>query len=450
MKKQYYRHIPKLIKKELDKINYNRIDDLYVIIDLINRKEIYYKSDYQNHYGFTQIPLAQFKEYIPSSDNLNNAIQFLVDNNLLIRNDYYVIGSKPKSYKLPKEYLGATVRVLISDKNINKRIEKKILESRKKKAINLEFAQTEYFETFKVDLNGATKAILENTITSIQKLANSIGIKINENNIKKIINCEGDHWKFRTIISTKDEKKELENILYRFMIYSARINAINDGYLFFKRNETNGRLDSNLTSLPSFLRPFLISSEKLVNIDIKNSQPYFLYAILKKNKSIDEVELNKFKDLVLDGTLYDFLAAEYKKVNGYFRTRTQMKKMIFKILFSKLTSYKSFKSFFQGYFPTIMNFINETNCVKNNTLAILLQSKESFSVLDVIMPKLEQLEIRPFTIHDSFICKESQSQKVKEIVENTLKNLNEIANEYNVVVCMLFLQNILFPLSLIN
>jgi hypothetical protein len=423
MKKQYYRHVPVQIKNELDKIKYNRIDDLYVIIDLINRKEIYYKSNYQNYYGFTQIPKAQFKEYIPSSDNLNKAIQLLVNNNLLIRNDYYVIGAKPKSYKIPHEYLGATVRVLISDKNINKRIEKKIIESRERKELNLEFAQTEYFETFKIDIVAANKAINENAVKSIQKLCDSIGVKLKDEDIKKVVNCDDDHWRYKLIISGKDEKKELENILYRFMIYSTRINAINDGYLFFKRNETNGRLDSNLTSLPSFLRPFLISSEKLVNIDIKNSQPYFLYAILKKSKSIDEVELNKFKDLVLDGTLYDFLAAEYKKVTGYFRTRTQMKKMIFKILFSKLTSYESFKSFFQGNFPTIMNFINETNRIKNNTLAILLQSKESFSVLDVIMPLLEQVGIRPFTIHDSFICKESQSDKVIEIVETTLKNL---------------------------
>ena len=36
------------------------------------------------------------------------------------------------------------------------------------------------------------------------------------------------------------------------MLYNIRINAINDGFLFFKRNDTNGRLDSNLTSLPSF------------------------------------------------------------------------------------------------------------------------------------------------------------------------------------------------------
>jgi hypothetical protein len=421
--KQFYRHIPILLKNELDKLNYRRKDDLYVIIDLIHRKEIYYKSDYQNRYGYTEIPQSQFKEYIASSDNLNNGIQFLVNNNLLMKNDYFIIGSKPKSYKIPVEYLGSTIRVLITDRNINKRIEKKILESRKRKTENLEFAQTEYFETFKVDIEGANKAIYENTIKSIKKLCDELGIKISNNQIEKLIFCKEDHLIYRMMIIQKDNKKELENIMHRFMVYSTRINAINDGYLFFKRNQTNGRLDTNLTSLPSFLRPFLISSEHLVNVDIKNSQPYFLYAILVNKSKVDEVELAKYKKHVLNGTLYEFLSTEYTKITGYFRTREQMKKMIFKIMFSKVTSFENFKSFFKRYFPSIMNYINETNRDRNNSLAIRLQSIESFTILDVIMPLLEKEGIRPYTIHDSFVCNESQSIKVKEILESTLKNL---------------------------
>jgi len=421
--KQFYRHIPVLLKNELDKLDYKRKDDLYIIIDLIHRKEIYYKSDYQDRYGYTEIPQSQFKEYIPSSDYLNNGIQFLVDNNLLMRNEYYVIGLKPKSYKIPKEYLGVTTRILITDKNINKRIEKKIIESRMKKEINLEFAQTEYFETFKVDIEGANKAIFENAITSIKRLCFKLGINLSENQIEKLVKCEDEHWQYRILIVSKDVKKELDNIMHRFMVYTTRVNAINDGYLFFKRNNTNGRLDTNLTSLPSFLRPFLISEEQLVNIDIKNSQPYFLYTILKSNKTIDEVELNDFKEKVIDGTLYDELAKNFTKITGYHRTREQMKKMVFKILFSKVTSYESLKNFFRRNFPTIMNFIDETNREKNNTLAIQLQSKESFTILDVIMPLLEKEGIRPFTIHDSFVCKESQVFKIKEILESTLKNM---------------------------
>ena len=39
------------------------------------------------------------------------------------------------------------------------------------------------------------------------------------------------------------------------------------------------------------------------------------------------------------------------------------------------------------------------------------------------MPLLEKEGIRPFTIHDSFVCKESQVFKIKEILESTLNNM---------------------------
>ena len=63
-----------------------------------------------------------------------------------------------------------------------------------------------------------------------------------------------------------------------------------------------------------------------------------------------------------------------------------------------------------------MEFINLTNCIENSTLAIQLQERESITVLDVIMVKLQKIEIYPFTIHDSFIVTESELPIVKKIV----------------------------------
>lgn len=143
--------------------------------------------------------------------------------------------------------------------------------------------------------------------------------------------------------------------MHRYMIYTTRINAINDGFLFFKRNNTNGRLNTNLTSLPSFLRPFLISSEKLMHLDIKNSQPYFLYTCIKDNQDIDKEELDRFGKLVVDGTLYEFLTVEYKKQTGYNRTRMQMKKALYKIFFSKVKSFGHLTAFLEDIFQRWCN-----------------------------------------------------------------------------------------------
>ncbi|MES2566986.1 MAG: hypothetical protein V4565_08980 [Bacteroidota bacterium] len=422
-KKQFKRYIPALLMGELNKLTYGRKDDLYVIIDLIHRKEIYFKSDYQNKYGFTEIPLQQFKELVPSCVHLKNGIDFLVDNKLLMKNNYYSIGVKSKSYRIPREYLGKTVPVIIEDVNINKRISAQIVKNKRSRVKNLEFAKTAYFKTFKVDIDGATQLITEKIVSEIKRLCFNLNINFSQSDIIDIIECRKGHEKKRLTLLLQDEKKEIDNIIHRYMVYSTRINAINDGFLFFRRNKTNGRLDSNLTSLPSFLRPFLISDEKLMNLDIKNSQPYFLYTLIWNNPDINQDELKLYSELVINGKFYEYLIEQYKKHTGYDRYRNQMKDMLFKIFYSKTTSYSNYKSFFGTIFPTIMEYINQTNFDKHNTLSIQLQSKESFTILDIIMPLLEAQNIRPYTIHDSFICKESEAIQIKEIFNSKLIEL---------------------------
>lgn len=426
-KKQFNRYIPILIKEQLDQLTYSRKDNLYTVIDLINRKEIYYKSDLQRTYGFTEIALAQFKELLPSSDNLNEDIQFLIDHEFIRRNNFYSIGTKCKSYKISSEFLGKSVGIKIQNHNINKRIAKQIDKNKRMKVKNLEFAKTDYYKTFRIDVDCANRAILNKALEEIRNLCHRINIRLSDAEILCIISCKQDSLKNRMLIILNKEGKELHNILHRYMVYATRINSINDGFLFFKRNKTNGRLDSNLTSLPSFLRPFIISNESLMNIDIKNSQPYFLYTLIANKPEINPNELANYKDLVIGGTLYEYLGERFKANYGKQRTRNQIKEMLFKIYYSKNDSFVPLKQFFASQFPSIMDYINKTNAINNSTLAIQLQTIESYSILDVIMPLLEQKGIRPFTIHDSFVCKESESKIIVEVFNGKFAELYGIA-----------------------
>jgi hypothetical protein len=417
-KKQFNRYIPKALKIELDKFDYPRKDNLYTIIDLIQRKEIYFKSDAQKRYGYAEIPISQFKELIPSSNNLNADMKFLIENKFIIRNDRYIAGVSSKSYKISSEYLGNAIAIKIQDKNINQRIWKQIQRNKRKRVKNLEFAKTEYFKNFKIDYSGAKLAIYEKAENEIIELCAEIKIPIQKNQINEIINCDPKSNKIKYVILKTEKGNELHNIIHRYMVYNTRLNAINDGFLFFKRNKTNGRLDSNLTSLPSFLRPFIQSNERLMNIDIKNSQPYFSFTLIRNNPTIDEEELLRYMELVIGGTLYDYLKDEYNNRYNNFWTRDQMKKMLFKIYYSKITSFKAYKDFFASIFPNIMQYINNENEVFHNTLSVRLQTTESFSVLDTIMPMLEAKGIRPYTIHDSFVCKESEANQIIETIKN--------------------------------
>lgn len=427
MKNQFKRYIPALIKEELDKIEYPRKDNLYTILDLIHRKEVYYKNDKQKIYGFTEIPKAQFKELLPSSDNLLDDIEFLIDNGFILRNDFYTIGKKSKSYKICSEYLGKLTAVVITNKNINKRILNQILKAREAKAKRLEFAQTEYFQSFKIDVEGAMSAIQKHTIKELTQLGMDVGIVITNADAVSILENSRESLPQRLIFVNSNKVQQYHNILHRFMLYNIRINTINDGFLFFKRNETNGRLDSNLTSLPSFLRPFIISRERLMYLDIKNSQPFFLYTLLKNKPEIAFEELNRYAELVINGTLYEYLMKEYFQFKGRELGRKQVKLMLCRIFYSRDTSFTEYKEFFGKLFPTIMQFIRDTNLKEHKTLAIQLQTMESFTVLDKVMVALQARGINPYTIHDGFVCKESEAEAIKYVFYEEVNELYGIA-----------------------
>lgn len=330
---------------------------------------------------------------------------------------------KSKSYKIPSEYLSKPIPVIIQNKNINKRIANQIKRNREIKAKNLEFAQSDYFKKFNIDFDGASKAIWNKTISELRELPISIRLRFSEIDIINILECKGDYKNRLIGLRVIEDGKDFFDVLHRYMLYMTRVNAIKDGFLFFKRNETNGRLDSNLTSLPSFLRPYIFSTEKLFNIDIVNSQPFFLYTLLRNDASINPIELKRYSDLVISGTLYEFLLVEYEKQTQKLKSRNDIKLILFKIIYSKNGSYIEYKRFFGKLFPTILNYINKTNSVKNNELAILLQKIEAHTILDTIMPILKGDGIVPYTIHDSFLCKESEVEKIKTIFNNKLFEL---------------------------
>lgn len=270
----------------------------------------------------------------------------------------------------------------------------------------------------------AHKSIKQHTVDNIISLCESLGIQTTRERAEEVL-TKDENWprfNLRTQILVHEKGKELLGILHRHIVHSTRVSAISDGYSFFKRNTTNNRLDTNLTSLPSYLRKHIIAHEPLVNIDIKNSQPLFLYAILKDDTMIEEAELLHFGELVTSGRLYEYLIEKYDALYGKVKARDQMKRLVFRVLFSKVDKRQPEKVFFRSVFPSIMDFIDRTNHEQNNVLAILLQKREAYCVLDVIMPRLKASGIIPLTIHDSYVC-------CKREAEYVISTINEVMTE---------------------
>jgi hypothetical protein len=199
------------------------------------------------------------------------------------------------------------------------------------------------------------------------------------------------------------------------------LSAINDGDLYFRKNDTNGRIDTNLTSLKSEYKQFIISKEPLYQIDIVNSQPFILSLYLNSSYVggiLDEKELLKYNDWTASGLFYEMFERTYFKNTGKTLTRKMIKDMMFCIFYSKNGSYNKEKSIFSNVFPTISKWIEKEKENKHNEFAIKLQKIESKICIDIISQELDNEDIEYYTIHDAWLIDKEDIQKTKNIIMN--------------------------------
>lgn len=228
--------------------------------------------------------------------------------------------------------------------------------------------------------------------------------------------------------------------------------------LFFV-DKTAGRLHTYITQLKSELRKFLRWKGKvLCSIDISNSQPYLLQSFLNKEtydrcnnnnrlgrskqqsntimlgvliESIsEEKDVILFKSIVSSGKFYE----EFGKVledSGEFvdiekeDIRGHVKDITFSTLFSKNSAirYKNSIRIFKKIFPNVYKVIKEIKQEKHNTLAVVLQNLEADLVLHKACKKIsqERPDIPIFTLHDSIITTEENTEYVQSVLKSILK-----------------------------
>ncbi|MGQ2984852.1 hypothetical protein [Flavobacterium sp.] len=440
---QEVRYIPESINTILEGLYYKRKDDLYCLLDMIYRKQLYYKkSKLAQAYGFVNINYKTFRQLISKTDNITKGLAFLEENGLVIINHHYLnsdTNSFSKSYRIPSDLLSKKMEVVITDKTINKNISNVRKGMRKEKVKDLAEQQMSFFKSFKIDKQNAQLAIREKTVDEIKKLTKELGLEYSNEVIDNLIDSKGNFAMFRGMILNKEGGKAFFSIMHRMMLSQLHVNSIADGFLFFKKSATNGRLFTNLTSLPSYLRKFIISDENLINIDIKTSQPFFMYTALIGKKGINKDELTEYSKMVTQGLLYETFAERYRTLTGTKPLadakdeREFAKKQIFKIFFSRVASFAKEKSVFRSIFPTIMGYIDDTNRVENNTLSLQMQNMESDFITKTIMNKCKDENIIPLTIHDSLIVGETTAPRVLQILTETFKDVFGVCPSFHYI-----------------
>jgi hypothetical protein len=252
-------------------------------------------------------------------------------------------------------------------------------------------------------------------------------------------------------------------------------------------SNSNHRLISVITNLNRELRYYLkINGNRLVEVDMKSSQPYVLGSILTNsffsgdsnidfsliriypqlynqlnyivNQSTDDVtsliknsiynnkegfpkyfmtggldfckEVQTYRNLPFKEGFYPHLNDTF--LNGDFETQKVKDNVMLLLNFQNLSArnHISLIQNFKSYFPNINLFIESLNNFKKlkSTIAILMQRSESYLFLLVGCKAVnKQLPNVPFlTIHDSILIEERYSELTKRILDESITNSTQL------------------------
>lgn len=188
---------------------------------------------------------------------------------------------------------------------------------------------------------------------------------------------------------------------------------------FFIYNDNFGfRIHTNITNLKSTLRRYITyKTQKLVNIDIANSQPLILLLSLPTSircpvdPYFDDIipDVVMYKRLVENGELYDYLM-EHSEEND----RGMFKENFFReTFFGRRTS-----NLFCELFPTIGEQIRRIKKKDYKKLSRIMQRQESKLIISTICRRImeEHPDTFVLTIHDSILTTRENVNKIRRVM----------------------------------
>ncbi|MFN8323957.1 MAG: hypothetical protein U0T74_14935 [Chitinophagales bacterium] len=248
----------------------------------------------------------------------------------------------------------------------------------------------------------------------------------------------------------------------------------NKDFAWFSVDKFGNRLHHPFTTMPKEYRKHLrfqdCSDKPLIELDIKNSQPYFS-SVLSSKRLINEylieflpllpyiekferkADFLLYRKLCVEGRLYEFLMESLSMNSKNENDRHKIKELFFaSVLFSKLRVYgeksrfrEAFKSVFpsvhamfqtikgldETVLPELKNIIRPTGkkfkYEKSNDayklVACLMQRSEATVMLQIVAPRLVEEGIKFITIHDSVMLLPEHAERAKQIIGEAFKSI---------------------------
>jgi hypothetical protein len=407
-KKEYFQLIPEKIMLNISGIEesiqktingYCR-DNLFEVISIV-------ASQTRKNGEPAQLQLTYIKKLVPQGDKY---LKELIKTGIIQRSGFPVKGQTSYKYNFAPDYLSKFVSVYLTNAKLTRRIQQ---------------AQTQNTKVVAKSIRGR-----KDQLFYLNRLTIAPGY---DDFIKSHYIAETD--KFNCIVSSATR--------------------ILNGDISYKVDSTSGRFHSNVTNMPKVLRQFLrIYGEQLVNIDIKNSQPYLSTLILTdpakvsgmtKNpafavllqalKVSDKQDVKNYISLAVSGQIYEYLMREFS-MEGLQLTRDETKKQVLRILYArnrmpKEGTNRKARQIFKNRFPTVHRIFSKVRGSERGDkftsfkrFPILLQSIESYLILESILKRIykELPGTIAITIHDSIMTGTNNVEAVRQIMIDELTN----------------------------
>lgn len=361
----------------------NQILKTDYLINIIH--ELIIKFLFTNDIYFNLWSILLKKKY---GKHYNYYIKYLEEKDFIKLHSNYYATKKSKTYKLNKDDLNDIVKCNVDDKFLLKK---------------------------------HSQDYLMNTFLEIN--SSPISLDLRKKLVNDIYSIDIDHKESLNFLNKQKDENKISREKYLHNIYS--IDSIKNKHIFFKFDEY-GRFHNNFTILKKEIRnKFIkIDGENVGEIDLKNSQPFFLgFLIFQEFSGLLNAECIRFLKLVKEGLIYDDFIECYPEYS-----RDEVKILFYKVLFGNNNYDNKENKKFREIYPTVYEYIQELKSLNKTykELSHLLQRKES----DFIFKIVEQIKntypyIKLFTVHDSIIFPKKYDSEIRLIFNHNLKILND-------------------------
>ncbi|SMC33586.1 hypothetical protein [Moheibacter sediminis] len=429
-------NIDELVKSNPPQFKFHK-DELAYIVHLINDIPSRNKSEDEGMYYYVPLYSVLLQRRVR---DYRKYLDYLVANGIFDEDKRYVQGKKSRSFKFTDEYQTpirqiyitkyTLIKSLLKYINVDLSNEKCLIEDER----NLDYLQKWFSGNLTIDFSGA--------VNELWRL-----YEIDKRDRLKILLIKG----------------KLINPIQRFNSRYLPVFKLHRLQFLNVKDRTAGRYHTVLTQIMGSLRQFIrFNNQKLVAVDIVNSQPYLSCVLFDKQKFRDNTILpkirlynnyldnkievrkklcskvenshrfenvNQFIDIVKSGRLYEEFGELLLKKDIIVddgNVRAQVKKIVFSSFFSPNQSiaYNEAIKVFKDSFPDVYEIYRVIKQSKHRTLACVLQNLEAELVLHKACKIISEQrpEIPLFTLHDAIITTEGNEKFVKQVLYDVLLN----------------------------